>query len=167
MKVGRLPAFLLAVAAILVFGPALPAQSPPQPVSWSLALEPPGTSAVAAGGRVTVAVTATITEGWHVYGTEELKDGPRPLAIALAQGQPFKTAGKLQAPEADRDFDPSFNQVTTFYGKTTTFRLPVAASTGARRGPAAVTVEVAFQACDGRICLPGRIVKLSAPIQIR
>ena len=167
MKAARLLAFLLAFATLGAVLPALQAQSPPQPVSWSVALEPRGSSSVAAGGTITVAVTAKINEGWHVYGTEELKDGPRPLAIALADGQPFKAAGKLQAPEADRDFDESFNQVTTFYGKTTTFRLPVAVSSGAPRGPAAVDIEIGFQACDGRICLPGRTVKLSAPLEIR
>ena len=76
----------------------LPAQAPSQPVSWSIALAPPGHRVGEPGGRLSVAVTARIAEGWHIYGTDELKVGPRPLGITLAAGQPFKPAGKLQAP---------------------------------------------------------------------
>jgi DsbC/DsbD-like thiol-disulfide interchange protein len=168
MKAARVFAFLLALAPVgALLAGTLGAQSPPRSVSWSMALDPPGEVAAARGGRLTVAVTARIAEGWHVYGTDDLKDGPRPLAITLPAGQPFTAAGKLRAPEPDRDFDASFNQVTTFYARTTTFRLPVAVAKGAPRGEASIAVAVAFQACDGRICLPGRTVKLSAPVQIR
>jgi len=165
MKPVRLCAFPLVLAFVAALAAGLPAQAPPS-VSWSIALEPAGTASVAPGGRVSVAVTAKIAEGWHVYGLDELRGGPRPLAIALAAGQPFK-AGKLQAPEPEREFDTSFEQVTTFYNKTTTFKLPVTVSREAPAGPASINLEVAFQACDGRICLPGRTVKLVAPVQIR
>jgi len=159
----------LPVIALLVWlAPAsLRAQAPPQPVSWSIALDSPGASGVSRGGRVTLVVTAKIAEGWHVYGTDELKDGPRPLAITLPPGQPFKGAGKLQAPEPERDFDASFNQVTTYYNKTTAFRLPLTVSKDAPAAAASINVEIAFQACDGRICLPGRTAKLSSPVTIR
>jgi thiol:disulfide interchange protein DsbD len=168
MKVARVFAFLLALAPAGGFVAApLDAQSPPQPVSWSVVLDPPGSTGVARGDRLTLAVTAKIAEGWHVYGTDELKDGPRPLAITIPASQPFSPAGKMQAPEPDRDFDASFNQVTTFYAKTTTFKLPLAVAKDARLGAASVAVEVTFQACDGRICLPGRTAKLSVPVQIR
>lgn len=124
-----------------------------------------GAPAVPAGGRFVVAVTAKIDQGWHVYGVEELPNGPRPLRIALPPGQPF-TAGKLEAPEPTREINPAFDQVTTHYGKTTTFRLPVTIARQAAGGEQALALEVSFQACDGRICLPGRKVKLSVPVSI-
>lgn len=166
MKPVRLCAFPVTLTLVAALAAGLAAQAPPS-VSWSIALEPAAPSGVARGGRVSVAVTAKIAEGWHVYGLDELKGGPRPLAITVPAGQPFKAAGKLQAPEPEREFDPSFEQVTTFYDKTTTFRLPVTVSRQATAGPASINVEVAFQACDGRICLPGRTVKLAAPVTIR
>jgi len=167
MNPDPLSVFPLALSLIVCATSApLPAQAPSQPVSWSIALAPPGTASVKRGGRLTVAVTAKIAEGWHIYGTDELKDGPRPLGITLPAEQPFKPAGKLQAPEPDREFDDSFNQVTTLYRQTTTFRLPATVLRDAVRGPSAVNVEIRFQACDGRICLPVRTVKLSAPVAI-
>jgi len=159
--------FPLALALLVcVTSAPLPAQVSSQPVSWSITVDPPGTAPVKPGGRLTAAVTAKIADGWHIYGTDELKDGPRPLTITLAGEQPFKPAGKLQAPEPDREFDDSFNQVTTLYRQTTTFRVPATVLKDARRGPSAVNVEVRFQACDGRICLPVRTVRLSAPVAI-
>lgn len=137
---------------------------PRQPVTWSASLAP-GIPAVVAGGRFVVTVTATIDEGWHVYGVEDRPDGPRALRIELAPGQ-FFTAGKLQAPEPSRELDGAFSQVTAFYGKTTTFRLPLTALKQATAGEYALALEVSFQACDGRICLPGRKVKLSVPVRI-
>ncbi|MBP1636325.1 MAG: hypothetical protein H6Q10_2899 [Acidobacteria bacterium] len=134
------------------------------PVTWSAAVDP-GSSVVRPGAVFTVVLTAKIDEGWHVYGAEETTNGPRPLRIGLAEGQPF-TAGKLQAPAPKREHDAAFNQVTTSYAKPTTFRLPVTVSAGAVPGRHDVALEVRFQACDGRICLPGRTVKLSVPVEV-
>ena len=159
-------AFFPLVLGLLLPAGLAPAQAPSQSVAWSIALDPPGTASVKRGGRLTVAVTAKIAEGWHVYGTDELKGGPRPLAISMPGEQPFKAAGKLQAPEPDREFDDAFNQVTTLYRRTTTFRQAATVLEDAPRGKSAVNVEVRFQACDGRICLPVRTVRLSAPIAI-
>ncbi|HSK10181.1 MAG TPA: protein-disulfide reductase DsbD N-terminal domain-containing protein [Vicinamibacterales bacterium] len=154
----------LAAAAVLVLAALSFAQSPPQPVTWSVALEPAAASAPP-GGRLTLAVKATIAEGWHVYGADEVADGPRPLRIALAPEQPFK-AGKLEAPEPTRDFDVSFKQVVAFYTRPTTFKLPVTVSSTAGAGETQIRLEVVFQACDGRVCLPGRTARLSVPIRI-
>ncbi len=143
---------------------AIAGQQPRPPVSWSARIAP-GAAPVRTGSHLVLAVTATIQEGWHVYGPEELPNGPRPLRITVAAGQPF-TAGKLEAPEPDRELDSAFNQVTAFYSKTTTFRLPVTVAAGTSPGPREIALEIRFQACDGRICLPGRTTKLSVPVTV-
>ena len=108
----------------------------------------------------------TMEDGWHVYSDEELPGGPRPLRIEVAPKQAVRSAGKLVSPEPERDFDQAFAQVTSFFKTTATFRLPVSIDAGAAPGPAVLNLEVTFQACDGRMCLPGRVVKLSAPVTI-
>ena len=159
---------LLCLVAALA-GPGLSsvlrAQAPPEPVTWSVATYPAG-GVVRPGGRLTLVVTATIDEGWHVYGTEELPGGPRPLRVTLSPGQPYAASG-LQAPDAARDFDSAFGQVITFYDKSTSFRLPVTVPAKAAPGKRTIAIEVAYQACDGRICLPSRTARLSAPIDIK
>ncbi len=153
----------LALVAGLSLSPA--AQGPPQPVTWSVALEPI-TRTHAPGGNVTALVTAKIDEGWHVYSTQELPDGPRPLAIDLVAGGPAHAAGPMVSPEPERDFDEAFSQVTAFYTKSATFRLPLSMSTTAKPGPADVAFDISFQACDGRLCLPGRTVRVTAPVVV-
>ena len=137
----------------------------PQPVSWSVTLDAPA-GPVAAGGTFTAVVKAAIEDGWHVYTPDELPNGPRPLRIEIPAGQPFTVSGKLAAPEAEREFDPAFEQVTAFYKSDSVFRLPVAIAAGAAPGPAVLNLEVSFQACDGRLCLPGRTVRLALPVTI-
>jgi DsbC/DsbD-like thiol-disulfide interchange protein len=166
MNPGRalIPALTVVAAACLTTGPASAQQAPRQPVTWSAALSA-GTPALRAGGRFVVAVTAKIDDRWHVYGVEEVANGPRPLRIVLPSGQPF-TAGTLEAPDPIRELDPAFNQVTTHYAQTATFRLPVTIARETPGGAQALALEVSFQACDGRICLPGRKVKLSVRVPI-
>lgn len=153
----------LVLVAGLSLSPA--AQGPPQPVTWSVTLDP-NTRTHAAGGKVTALVTATIDGGWHVYSTQELPDGPRPLGIELVAGGPARAAGPMVSPEPERDFDEAFSQVTAFYTKAVTFRLPLSMATKAKPGPADIAFDISFQACDGRLCLPGRTVRVGAPVSV-
>ncbi|HEY3384834.1 MAG TPA: protein-disulfide reductase DsbD N-terminal domain-containing protein [Vicinamibacterales bacterium] len=162
----RTSTLLLAIIGVLAVGSTAGAQSvAPMAVDWSAKLEPVARS-YPPGSSFTVAISAAIREGWHVYSTEEVKDGPRPLRLALAGGQPFTQAGKLRAPEPQREFDETFNQVAGYYDLPVTFRLPVKVLPEAGAGAATLTIEVNYQACDGKMCLPGRAVKVTVPVTI-
>ena len=162
----RLPVCLtltLTLAMALGLSPA--AQGPSRRVTWSVTLEPK-VDARAPGHRLTALVTAKIEEGWHVYAPQELPDGPRPLRIDLVGSGPAEAAGAMVSPEPEREFDDAFSQVTAYYAETTTFRVPLAIAAKAKAGAGSVAFDISFQACDGRMCLPGKTVRVSAPVVV-
>ncbi len=101
-----------------------------------------------------------------MYAADEMPGGPQPLRIALAEKSPFLAGGPLRAPVATRDMDESFGQVTASYTEKTTFQLPVAAPAALAAGPHDLEVDVAFQACNGQICLPARKTVLKTTLTI-
>ena len=100
---------LLASAAVCAPHGAAAQQGPPQPVTWSLALEPAPVH-VAAGGTLTAVVTAAIDENWHVYAPDEANAGPRPVELTIVKNPVFTAAGKFEAPEPEREMDEAFGQ---------------------------------------------------------
>jgi len=165
MKPARSIALLSVLLGSLAPFPAAGQAGPPQPVNWAMKLTQPA-APIKAGGTFDAIVTVKIDEGWHVYAADEVPGGPRPLLIALAEKSPFRAGGSLKAPDPERDMDQSFGQVTAFYKTDTTFRLPVAVPSGLAAGAHVLVVEVAFQACDGRICLPSRVTRLKTSVII-
>ena len=172
MDIGCLDRPLLRVALVLLLSAAAIApvaaqarKGPPQPVKWSLALDPASGQA-AAGGRLTAVVEAAIDEGWHVYAPDEANTGPRPVELTIAKNPVFSAAGKLEAPEPQREMDEAFGQVTASYADHATFRLPLAVAADAAAGPHALEIDVTFQACDGSICLPAKAVRVKATVTV-
>ena len=164
---GRGLATVLLVAASTAFPPAgvLAQQGPLQPIKWSLAVEPASGQA-AAGGTLTALVSAKIDEGWHVYAPDDANVGPRPVELTVVKNAVFTAAGKLVAPEPEREMDQAFGQITASYADTATFRLPVAVAADAAAGPQVLEIDVSFQACDGNICLPAKAARVKATITV-
>jgi thiol:disulfide interchange protein DsbD len=152
-------------AAAMAPADARAQQGPLQPVRWSLALDPES-GRTAAGGRLTAVVTATIDEGWHVYAPDESNVGPRPVELTIAKNPVFSAAGKLEAPEPEREMDTAFDQITASYTGQATFRLPVAVAADAGAGPHEIEVDITFQACDGSICLPAKAARVTTTITV-
>ena len=169
-RVGPLPfrtavLLALAVAAAPAPGIARAQQGPPQPVKWSLTLDP-ASGQVAAGGKLTAVVTAAIDEGWHVYAPDEANVGPRPVELTIVKNPLFTAAGKFGAPEPEREMDEAFGQITASYTDDATFRLPVTVAAEAVAGTHALEIDVSFQACDGSICLPPKAVRVKATVTV-
>ena len=166
---GSLPIRLVVslVLAVTASAPAgvLAQKGPPQPVKWSIALEPASGEA-AAGGRLTAVVTAAIDEGWHVYAPDEANVGPRPVDLVIVKSPVFSAAGKFEAPEPEREMDEAFGQITASYSETATFRLPVAVAAEATAGTHTLEIDVSFQACDGNICLPAKAARVKATVTV-
>jgi DsbC/DsbD-like thiol-disulfide interchange protein len=161
-----LPAAVLAAFALLLAPAGVAArQGPPQPVKWSLALDPASGQA-AAGGKLTAVVRAAIDEGWHVYAPDEANVGPRPVELTVVMNPVFAAAGKLEAPEPEREMDEAFGQITASYADEATFRLPVAVAAGASAGPHVLEIDISFQACDGNICLPAKAARVKTTVTV-
>ena len=153
----------LSLAMALGHSPA--AQGPPRQITWSVTLDPKA-DARSPGDKLTAVVTAKIEDGWHVYAPQEVPDGPRGLRIDLVARGPSETTGPMVSPEPERDFDEAFSQVTAYYKETATFRVPLKVRVQAKPGAGSIAFDIGFQACDGRMCLPGKTVRVTAPVVI-
>ena len=140
---------LLAVAFVPV--PSVFAQRPTDVIKWSAKAPSP---AVRAGGTLKVQLTVDIEQGWHLYALTQAADGPPPLMIGVAKGQPFSINVKdIDAPAPSVAHDPNFNTETQFYESKTVITVPLAARRDAKAGKHSVPLEVTFQACSDRMCL--------------
>ncbi len=165
MKTMRLAAYLALLPVWAWPGPAAAQAGPPQPVTWAVGIEP-AASGIKAGDTFEAVITLKIDDGWHVYAAEETPGGPQPLQIALADTSPFLSGGPVKAPAAVREMDDSFGQVTASYTASATFRLPVAVPPTLAAGAYDLEIVVAFQACDGSLCLPARKTALKTTLTI-
>jgi DsbC/DsbD-like thiol-disulfide interchange protein len=133
------------------------AQRPTDVVKWSAESTKPSSSAPS------VTLSATIQDGWHVYALSQPAGGPSPLKISIPAGSPFALASPVADTKVVRHFDQNFNMETVYYLKTASFNL-------ALKGPEKATtetlsIEVRFQACSDRLCLPPYTTHLSAALK--
>jgi len=138
---------------------------PPQPITWSIALEP-AAAPVKAGGTLKAVVTAKIDDGWHVYAPDDANSGPRPVHITVTENPVFTQTGKMDAPEPEREMDEAFGQITASYTHEAVFRIPVTVASGAEPATYTLKLEITSQACDGRMCLPPKVVRLETQVQV-
>jgi DsbC/DsbD-like thiol-disulfide interchange protein len=124
------------------------------PIQWTLTGAPvkPGTTAAAR-------LKATIEPGWHLYGLTQPPDGPKATTIWVSEGQPFRATGDVKAPKPLREHDQNFGVTVEFYEREVTFGIPVR-----REGSesAALHVNVRYQTCNDKLCLPPKTVSVSA-----
>jgi len=133
-----------------------------EPITWKFTGEKP---TVKAGETFSLQVAAKIADGWHLYSTEMLENGPRPTRFEMPKDQPFELAGKVKTPPAIVSYDPNFKIDTEYFEGEAVFEVPVRALTAAA-GKALILLNVRFQACTAETCLPPKLVKLEMPVEV-
>ncbi|HZS08058.1 MAG TPA: protein-disulfide reductase DsbD N-terminal domain-containing protein [Blastocatellia bacterium] len=149
----------LAVCALAQEGTQL------NPIKWSLKADLPA-KALRGGDKFTVQLTAEIEEGWHLYSTEEMPQGPKPTRIAFAPNQPFELQ-EIESPAPQKEFDQNFGIETEFYVESVTFTLPAKVKPDAPAGAHKLAVQVRFQTCTESLCLPPKLIKLEVEVPVR
>jgi hypothetical protein len=134
-------------------------------VSWSVFA--PSSASVKPGGRLKITVKGVVQDGWHVYGLEQLPEGPIPLLITLDTNAVAAADGAPTASQPIKIHDPSFNLDTQFYEKDFSVAAPVRIASGAASGPQQIPVSVRFQSCNGPTCRPPKTVHLTATVNVR
>jgi DsbC/DsbD-like thiol-disulfide interchange protein len=138
----------------------------PTPVHWSASVKGKHHS-FRPGQKLEVALSAAIDSGWHLYALSEPPGAHvLPTQIHLADGQPFVLAGDIQSPEPISRMDPTVGAETQFYEDTAAFGLPVKIDKKARAGNQNLELDVTYQACSDRLCLPPRTQKVLAAVEI-
>lgn len=152
----------LLIAALLVqLGACLAAraQRPSEVVKWTVQV----TRATAKSASATV--SASIQDSWHVYALSQPAGGPTPMRISIPAGSSFTLASPVPETKVIRHFDANFNMGTVFYLKAASFNLALK-GTGSTTEDT-VPIDVRFQACNDRLCLPPYTTHLSADLKRR
>lgn len=134
------------------------------PVKWTL--KPlPSAKPLKAGDKFTLQLTAAIEDGWHLYSTEEMPEGPKPTRIVLTPNQPFELSD-IDSPMPLRSVDPNFGVETEFYEHSASFGLQMQVKNDAAAGTHKLVVQVRYQSCTETLCLLPRLVKIDVEVQI-
>ncbi|TAK11415.1 MAG: hypothetical protein EPO35_12335 [Acidobacteria bacterium] len=141
------------------------AQGVADPIAWALAVQPAGATSTP-GGTVTLALTATIDEGWHLYATKLEPGGPVATSITVPAGQAFTLAGDIGEPLPTSSFDGNFDRVLEYHETKAVFTVPVKSGANTPLGRQTVRVAASYQTCNDRLCLPPRQVVVTADVQI-
>lgn len=160
---GLLPLFLMGMPASVATGAQ---ESAPVPVHWTAAvkvdqlrLEP--------GEKVSLALTGDIDPGWHLYAFPQPPGSPViPTEVTVPDGQALSLSGDIKPPKAASQMDPTVGAQTDFYRDSVTFDLPLKVGKKPRAGKQSLELEVRYQACNDRLCLPPRTDKVQVPVEI-
>ncbi len=136
----------------------------PDPVAWKLTDAP--AKAVKPGAKFTVNLVARIEEGWHLYSTKHVEDGPVATRIWVAEGQPFQLAEAIKSSPPETLQDPSFNMEVELYEGEASFALPLKVAASAQPGSQTLVVNASYQSCNNKICLPPKTVKVELPVSV-
>jgi len=130
------------------------------PVSWSA--DPP--QPVRAGQRLEVHVRAEIAGIWHLYSASQPPGGPNATRFRLAGDGPFRLLEGLRQSEFKTEFDPNFGINTEYFANKAEFWIPLEVGAAAASGEHTIDLQVIFQVCDDKVCLPPR--RVSIPVKI-
>jgi thiol:disulfide interchange protein len=123
-----------------------------EPVKWSFSHEK------TADNQYELRFTATIDQGWNIYGTDLPDGGPIATSIEIKEGNGFRKVGSLRYPKPVEKFDPNFNMQLSMFSGSVTFRQTVEVTS---ERPVSISGEVGFMSCDDKSCLPPDYIDFS------
>lgn len=133
------------------------AQRSTEVVKWN------ATVSKSTAASVSLALSATILDGWHVYALSQPAGGPTPLKITIPSGAPFALQTPITETKVTRREDASFKMETVFY--LNSVNLTVNVKKEGTPAVETVPVDVRFQACNDRLCLPPYTAHLTAELR--
>jgi thiol:disulfide interchange protein DsbD len=117
-----------------------------EPIKWSTELKK--TSETSAN----VIIRATIEDGWHLYGLNIPKDGPRATTIVFDKIENAQKKGTVEAPsKLLKAYDANFSMELNWYAKEAIFIQKISFTDLSK---VKVKGYIEFMACDDKSCLP-------------
>jgi len=117
-----------------------------EPIKWKHELK------ITGEGTANVIINATIDEGWHLYGLNLPKNGPRATSIVFESLGNAKKVGDLQAPsKLLKAYDANFDMELNWYAKNAIFIQSISFTDAAKVN---VKGYIEFMACNDQSCLP-------------
>jgi len=118
------------------------------PISWR------GTARLTGNSEGVITLTATMAQGWHLYGLEMPQDGPRPTSFTFEQAKGWTPVGKTVADrKPNQKHDAMFNADVQFWeGKVVfTQRFKLNKKDG---DVETIRCTVNYMGCNDETCLP-------------
>ena len=109
---------------------------------------------------------AKIDGEWHLYSATTPPGGPNPTRFTLLSGEPFQISGAIRQSKPTTKFDPNFGIPTEFFSGGAEFWIPLKAAPTAAAGEYDARLQVVFQVCDDKVCLPPTMVPLPVNIKV-
>lgn len=156
IKSGLLGIALLALSPFFVYGQLL------DPVDYEISDMP---ETAEAGEVFNVTVEATIEGDWHLYSILNDPDaGPFPTTFSSGTSQMAVAADPTES-EADVQFDPNFETELGWHSKSAQFVIPIAFKPDLS-GEQTVLLEVLYQVCDDKSCLPPKTKQIEGVVEL-
>jgi hypothetical protein len=137
----------------------------PHPIQWTATAKTTQLP-LRKGAAVQATLHAKILAGWHLYAMEQRPGGPTATRINLAPNQAFALNGSIESETPPIIMnDPNFNLETRYFEGEALFHIPLKVVFPTSAAQAKLMIDVLFQTCNDRMCLPATVVHVSAPIQ--
>ncbi|MBO6536018.1 MAG: thioredoxin family protein [Balneolaceae bacterium] len=147
---------------ILMLSPFFLFAQIPDPVKFEVVDAP---KEVLAGEVYTIKIDASIEGEWHLYSVLNDPDaGPYPTAFS-AKSPNFIIADEVNESKADIEFDPNFEAELGWHSTFAKFEVPIAVKTE-MEGSQTLDIEVFYQVCDDRVCLPPTRKSIIATVEV-
>lgn len=164
MKLGFMKSFntVLMGIIILMLSPFFIQAQIPDPVKFSVSESP---EEVLAGDVFEIKIDASIEGDWHLYSILNAEDaGPFPTEFS-AKSSNFVITSDVVESEADIEYDPNFEAELGWHSSFASFTIPVAIKTD-QAGKQNLDIEVYYQVCDDRVCLPPKTKSIIAAVNV-
>lgn len=136
---------IMTVIALALIAMAINAAQAANPVQWTAKVEMTGAD------QGVVVLSASIEDGWHMYGLQMPADGPSATKIYYAPTGVEFTGNAKVSPAPKKEKDDMFGVELTYWEGKVTFRRPFKVTNASK---AAVHVKVSFMACNDSNCQP-------------
>jgi len=154
-------AYLMGMALLVLF-PFFVYSQLLDPVQYELITVP---DSVEAGEVFDVVIEADIESPWHLYSILNDPDaGPYPTSFSSASDQ-MAIAGEVTETEAVIAFDPNFNTNLGWHSGSPQFTIPIAFRSELQ-GEETIRIDILYQVCDDRSCLPPKTKTIEAAITL-
>lgn len=143
MKVKQILIGIIILTSTLLFGQF------EDPVSVSASVK----ENVRAGEVIEVQVIFSIENGWHIYGMEEIENGPIPTSIKIV-GEAVAKQGIIVEPEPIVSYDEGFEMDIPHHSGRTKFIIPIKLKESIESGSISLNAKTTYQSCNNTICYP-------------
>lgn len=146
--------FIVSIFVLLVLGVSAFGQSP---VKWKLESEAKGKQ-LKKDEKFTAKLSAEIEDRWYLYSPDQPAGGPVATSIKIPEDKQFEIKGDVKFPKPETKFDENFKIETKFFKKNVEFEIPLKTTNNLNADD--LQINVRYQVCDDKICLPPKTVKV-------